>query len=83
MFDEKTMIIIDDEGKEKEMEILFTFEDKKQYVLYMDPLDETGEVFVSSYNEEGELLDIESDEEWEVIEAVFEGFMGQLDEVQH
>lgn len=83
MFDEKTMIIIDDEGKEKEMEILFTFEDKKQYVLYMDPLDETGEVFVSSYNEDGELLDIESDEEWEVIEAVFEGFMGQLDEVQH
>lgn len=76
--DEKTLVVISDDGTEKEMDILFTFTDdtfKKDYVLYVDPVDETGEVFVSSYTEEGTLNNIEDPKEWEMIEEVFSAFI--------
>ncbi len=76
--DEKTMIVIDDQGNEVPMEILFTFHDDtyaKDYVLYINPADESGEVFVSSFTEEGELLDITDTSEWEMVEEVFSAFI--------
>ncbi len=75
---ENTLVVISDDGTEKTMEILFTFKDetyKKDYVLYVDPQDETGEVFVSSYTVEGELNNIEDPKEWDMIEEVFSAFV--------
>ena len=83
MLDEKRIVIIDENDKEIEMEILFTFDSeeyKRQYVLYINPEDESGEVFVSGYTDEGELLEIKDEKEWEMIEEVFEAFVIQDEE---
>ncbi|NMB17976.1 MAG: DUF1292 domain-containing protein [Erysipelothrix sp.] len=80
MLEEKRIVIIDENDKEIEMEILFTFDSeeyKRQYVLYINPEDESGEVFVSGYTDEGELLEITDEKEWEMIEEVFEAFVIQ------
>lgn len=85
--DEKNLVVIDDQGNEKTMEILFTFDDedtyKKSYVLYVDPESETGEVFVSRYTEEGVLENIEDEAEWEMIEEVFNAFIVHHSEDDH
>ncbi len=76
--EEKVLTVISSDGTEVEMEILFTFSDdtyKKDYVLYVDPKDETGEVFVSSYTEEGTLDAIEDPKEWDMVEEVFSAFV--------
>lgn len=83
MLEEKRIVIIDENDKEIEMEILFTFDSeeyKRQYVLYINPEDESGEVFVSGYTDEGELLEITDEKEWEMIEEVFEAFVIQDEE---
>ena len=75
---EEKIVILNEEGQEVEMEILFTFdsdETNKQYVLYFDPTDEAGQVYVSSYTEEGALNPIEEESEWDMINEVFETFM--------
>ncbi len=77
MLDSNTMFVKDEDGKEVEMEILFTFENeelKKQYVVFSDPNDENGEVFASCYDDEGNLYPIETDEEWEMVEEVLGAF---------
>ncbi len=82
MLDEKKIIIIDENDNEIEMEILFTFADEnrgKNYVLYIDPNNETGEVLVSSYTEEGTLEDITDEDEWAMIEEVFNTFVIEED----
>lgn len=82
MLDEKRLIVIDDKDNEIVMEILFTFEDetrKKQYVLYINPAEEEGEVFASSYDEEGNLFPIEDPEEWKMIEEVFGAYNDEFE----
>lgn len=82
MLDEKKIIIVDENDNEIEMEILFTFADEnrgKNYVLYIDPNNETGEVLVSSYTEEGTLEDITDEDEWAMIEEVFNTFVIEED----
>lgn len=77
MLDTNTLFIKDETGKEIEMEILFTFDDEgtgKQYVVFADPQDEEGEVFASCYDDEGNLLPIETDEEWAMVEEVLGAF---------
>lgn len=70
------MFVKDEFGNEKEMEILFTFDHQdKKYVVFQDMNSSTGEVFASSYTEEGELLPIENEAEWQVIEEVIQAFM--------
>ena len=80
-----TFKVINDEGKEVECEVLFTFESdetKKNYIVYTDnTLDEEGntKVYASIYNpseEETKLLPIETDKEWKIIETI-------LDELQN
>ena len=80
-----TFKIINDEGKEIECEVLFTFESdetKKNYIVYTDnTLDEEGntKVYASIYNpdqDETKLLPIETDKEWKIIETI-------LDELQN
>ncbi len=74
-----TFKVINDEGKEVECEVLFTFESdetKKNYIVYTDnTLDEEGntKVYASIFNPEEEnpvLLPIETEEEWKLIEGI-------------
>lgn len=82
---QEKIIVIDENNQEIEMEVLFTFDSEdtnKQYVLYFNPENEDGEVFASSYTDDGELLPIEDDKEWDMITEVFETFMSTDEEEQ-
>ena len=79
--EQMTFKVINDEGKEIECEVLFTFESdetKKNYIVYTDDtLDEDGntKVYASIYNpedkgEQTKLLPIESEKEWKIIETI-------------
>lgn len=70
----------DEDGNEKEYTILFTFpceETGKSYVLYYDEEDEDGEVFASAYDDSGNLYPVETPQEQEIIEEMFESFMAE------
>ncbi len=79
MFDD-VIYITNSEGEEIEFRILFTFKSDafhKEYVVYFE--EDNEEIFVSSYiqNEDGggELNDIETDEEWDMVEEVVNAFL--------
>lgn len=76
-----TFKVINDEGKEVECEVLFTFdsdETKKSYIAYTDnTVDEMGntKVYASIYtpNENPvNLIPIETEKEWKIIETILE-----------
>ncbi len=78
--EEKTIVITDENGNAVEFEIILTFQDpksKKNYVVYKDP-ESVEEVMAAEYVEEedgqGTLLDIETDEEFEMIQEVLNTF---------
>lgn len=84
MEEKMTFKVINDEGKEIECEVLFTFESDetgKNYIVYTDNTkDEAGntKVYASIYDpdaEETKLEPIETDKEWKIIETI-------LDELQ-
>lgn len=90
MNDEKKGIftIINDEGKEVECEILFTFdsdETKKSYIVYTDnTLDDQGstKVYASVYDPTGNnpsLMPIETEKEWLVIENILSSVQEKID----
>ena len=79
MEEKMTFKVTNEEGQEVEYEVLFTFdsdETKKSYMVYTDDSkDENGNtrVFASAYvqgEEETELLPIETDKEWKIIETI-------------
>lgn len=79
MEEKMTFKVTNEEGQEVEYEVLFTFdsdETKKSYMVYTDDSkDEFGNtrVFASAYvqgEEETELLPIETDKEWKIIETI-------------
>lgn len=81
--------IINDEGKEVECEVLFTFdsdETKKSYIVYTDnTTDEDGstKVYASVYDPTGAnpaLLPIETEKEWLVIENILSSVQSKIDE---
>lgn len=81
--------IVNEEGKEIECEILFTFdsdETKKSYIVYTDnTLDENGstKVFASVYDPTGQnpaLMPIETEKEWLVIENILSSVQEKIDE---
>lgn len=77
MLETNSLFVKDEDGSEKEMEILFTFEDeerKKNYVVFCDPNADNEEVFASVYDDEGNLLPIESEAEWNMVEEVLGAF---------
>lgn len=77
MVESNTLYILDEEGNESEMEILFTFESddqKRKYVVFTNPGDDQGEVYASAYDDEGNLLPIVTDEEWAMVEEVLGAF---------
>ena len=91
MKDEKKGIftIVNDEGKEIECEILFTFdsdETKKSYIVYTDnTLDEEGstKVYASVYDPTGQnpaLMPIETEKEWLVIENILSSVQQKIEQ---
>lgn len=73
--------VMNDEGKEVECEVLFTFdseETNKSYMVYTDnTTDSDGnvKVYASVYDPNGdntELLPIETEREWKIIETILE-----------
>ena len=84
---DETLIVTDENGKELECIIIMTFESEefeKSYVVYQLKEDESGEYFAASFNpddgEEGQLLAIETDEEWDLVEEVLENFLEDEEE---
>ncbi len=74
--DEKQIIIVDEDGTENRFEILFTFvadETNIQYVLYYDPEDPEN-IMASRYSDDGKLEEIDSEEEWDMVEEVLNTF---------
>ncbi|MFV0249538.1 MAG: DUF1292 domain-containing protein [Bacilli bacterium] len=76
-----TFKIFDDNGKEVECEVLFTFESEetnKNYMVYTDnTIDEDGntKVYASIYDpdkDETKLEPIETEKEWQIIETILE-----------
>jgi len=84
-----TFKVIDNEGKEVECEVLFTFESEetnKNYMVYTDnTIDEEGNtrVYASIYNpeeEEPKLIPIETDKEWKIIETILDELQSEVKE---
>lgn len=74
---ESVFYVKDENGESKEMQILFTFMDErseKNYVVFVDPEDESEEIFASGYDKDGSLIQIETDEEWEMVNEVLSAF---------
>lgn len=90
--EENFLTVVDENGNEVLCEILFTFDSdefNKSYVFYvpLETKDEDDEVEVqcSAYiaSEDGtvgELLPIESDEEWDMIEEVFNTYIANMED---
>ena len=81
--------IVNDKGEEVECEILFTFdsdETKKSYIVYTDnTTDEDGSirVYASVFDPTGtnpDLLPIETEQEWLVIENILAAVQEKIDE---
>lgn len=84
--DDKTLHVIDEQGNEIDYEIIMTFKSEQtghSYVIYKE-FGDSDEVFASRYNEDdedgGELMAIESDEEWDMVEEVLETFLAEEDD---
>jgi uncharacterized protein YrzB (UPF0473 family) len=90
---ENNITVVDENGNEQLCEVLFTFDSDefgKSYVLYYpmgadDSDDEEIEIHASSFvptedNQDGELMPIETDEEWDMIEEMLETFLAEQDE---
>ena len=80
-------VMIDENGQEREYDVLFTFESEetnKNYIAYTDnTIDETGnvEVYASIYNPgdpQTKLEPIESEKEWKVIETILESLQEEV-----
>lgn len=92
-FEERHITVIDEDGNEQLCEVIHTFYSEqfdKSYVLYSivgAEEDEEGLVTIyaaaftpSENGEDGELQDIETEEEWDLIEDVINALEDQLDE---
>jgi len=73
------LFIPDEEGNEEKFEIIYEFEvEDKKYILVVaadsDEDEEEAEVFAFRYEDDGQdmrLFPIENDEEWDLVEEVF------------
>ncbi|HHT67066.1 MAG TPA: DUF1292 domain-containing protein [Erysipelotrichaceae bacterium] len=78
---ENQMVVVDEEGKERLMEILFTYDNEDReasYVFFYDPEDPEQEVTVMRYYDNGELEDIDDDEEYEEVLEVFNAWQEDI-----
>lgn len=87
MEEKMTFKVVNDEGKEVECEVLFTFESdetKKNYIVYTDnTLDDEGntKVYASIYNpnqDDTKLMPIETEKEWKIIETILDELQNEI-----
>ena len=88
MENKNTFTVINNEGREVTCNVLFTFdsdETKKSYIVYTDNTkDEKGniKVYASIYDPNSvdsmELLPIETEKEWKVIETILESIQEEI-----
>jgi len=77
------IVLVDDLGNEKEFEILLTFENEetnKKYVYYYDSNiedEDEAQLYVSAYDDEGNLFEVEDGEEAEMVEEVYNTFLDE------
>jgi len=84
--DENIIVITDDDGNEVEFEILFTFDNEENgnsYVVYFDPNEDEPKAQASIYTDDGQLLPIETPDEWELVEEVFQAFIAEDDKDEY
>ena len=76
MIKDTTITIIDDQGNEHLMQILFTYdnEERKTSYVFFYSEDNPNEVFAMRYNEKQELQEIEDPDEYAEVEEVFNAF---------
>jgi uncharacterized protein YrzB (UPF0473 family) len=75
---QKSFKVVDETGKETEMEVLFTYKHEasgKDYVIYFDPKDEQGNLFAAGYDDKGKLFPVENEAEWKIIEEVTQNYL--------
>ncbi len=80
---DKKLVIEDETGKRYEREILFTYENTenhKKYVFFFDSKAKDDEVQVLRYADDGTLEEVESDEEYEQLEEVFNSYQADEEE---
>ena len=68
------MTVVDNEGVEHLMQILFTYENEERgtkYVFFYDTSDVDQEVMAMRYTDDNELIEIEDEEEYEEVDEVF------------
>ena len=83
MTEMNTMIITDDSGQEREVEIILTFEDEstgKTFVLFSDPQDEEGNVYAYRYDEDGNMNEVTDESEWQMCQEVLGAFADEDEE---
>lgn len=77
------LTIIKEDGTEELANILFTHQsEEKNYVVFelIDSEEITAAIYKENKNGEGELLDIETDEEWEMLDELLDAYFDELDE---
>ncbi|WP_124727943.1 DUF1292 domain-containing protein [Staphylospora marina] len=92
--DREILIIPNDEGKDEEFEVLYTFEHNDTGKKYMfvtpvqseeDDEEEYQEVLAFRYNDDGgefrlEMIDEDNEEEWDMVEEMFNTLFSDWDE---
>lgn len=83
-----TFTILDEEGTEREYDVLFTFdneETKKSYIVYTDnTMDKNKniEVYASTYdpnNPNSKLGEVKTEKEWKVIETILSSMEEEIE----
>lgn len=80
--EENTFTVTNEDGVEETFEVVLTFKSEdtgKSYVIYKLPGEDEEEVFAAIYDEEaingGNLIQIETEEEFDMIEEVLTSFL--------
>ena len=73
---DKQITIVDEEGKEHLMQVLFTYDNEERKTSYVFFYDEKNpdEVFAMRYKDNGELEEIEDPDEYAEVEEVFNAY---------
>lgn len=87
--EDATIIVLNEQGEEIECDVIFTFDSEetgKSYIVYTDnTMDENGniKIYASCYDphaDGSELLPIETDREWEIIETILDNLQEEIGE---
>lgn len=79
--EEEVFVVTDDEGVEREMVMVYTFDLEEQaYAVLLDRNDPEADGIIFRIEQEGEdafLVNIEDEEEWKKVVAAYEEFVEQ------